>query len=121
MAAHEDGRVALRAEELEAIDRTLSPREDELGLPSVRPEYVPAAGASFERDELIRRDVLRIVLGTGAARPRARVPADGHAEGAENPPGVQKEATGAPHPAAAPVTSTVTIAEPCSRREDGHG
>ena len=43
------------------------------------------------------------------------------AAAAETPPGAQKKAAGAPHPAAAPVTSTVTTAEPCSRLEDGHG
>jgi hypothetical protein len=58
LAAHEAGRIALDAQELQAVDRVLSPREAELGLPSVRPDYVPAALRPRSEIERYRRERL---------------------------------------------------------------
>jgi hypothetical protein len=82
LGSHEEGRIALDPAELHAIDGVLSPREMERGLPSVRLEYVAAAGASAERDEQIRGDLLRILFENGCTRSWAESLPAGHKKGA---------------------------------------
>jgi transcriptional regulator with XRE-family HTH domain len=105
LSAHEGGRIALDVEELQAIEGVLSPRERELGLPSVRLDYVPAANASEERDERIRADILRILFGNRSAR-----------SWAESPPGEppQKERAVAAPLATAQPSPTSTATRPLS-------
>jgi hypothetical protein len=114
LAAHEGGRLALHPEELGAIDGVLRLREMELGLPSVQPEYVAADTASAQRDEQIRRDVLRILFAGDATRRNVmpRGATSSSAAEAESPPGAQKER---PAPHQAPVSSNPsTTAAPLS-------